>query len=158
MPNAAKLPCRHPACKQLVAQSGYCETHAKQRQKQSDQQRGSANERGYNYKWQQASKDFLMKNPLCACNECKSTNGNELLATVVDHKTPHKLKDAIDSGNAERIRIAQKLFWDRKNWQPMAKECHDKKTARENGGFGNAPYKHNAQPSSEPSKSKLMIY
>ena len=30
------------------------------------------------------------------------------------------------------------LFWLRSNWQAMAKTCHDKKTAREDGGFGNA--------------------
>jgi 5-methylcytosine-specific restriction enzyme A len=28
------------------------------------------------------------------------------------------------------------LFWDRNNWQAMAKACHDKKTASEDGGFG----------------------
>jgi len=30
-----------------------------------------------------------------------------------------------------------RLFWDNTNWQSMAKECHDKKTATEDGGFGN---------------------
>ena len=43
-------------------------------------------------------------------------------ATVVDHITPHK-------GN-------QQLFWDRNNWQPLCKQCHDRKTATEDGGFG----------------------
>jgi len=33
---------------------------------------------------------------------------------VVDHIIPHK-------GD-------QQLFWNRDNWQPMAKSCHDKKT------------------------------
>lgn len=47
-----------------------------------------------------------------------------MLATIVDHIIPHK-------GNME-------LFWDRDNWQAMSKECHDKKTAREDGGFGNS--------------------
>jgi prophage lambdaSa04, HNH endonuclease family protein len=31
------------------------------------------------------------------------------------------------------------LFWDKTNWQAMSKRCHDRKTAREDGGFGNAP-------------------
>lgn len=31
-----------------------------------------------------------------------------------------------------------KLFWDSANWQAMNKECHDRKTASEDGGFGNA--------------------
>ena len=43
-------------------------------------------------------------------------------ATVVDHIIPHK-------GD-------QKLFWDTRNWQPLCKPCHDKKTATEDGGFG----------------------
>jgi 5-methylcytosine-specific restriction protein A len=27
------------------------------------------------------------------------------------------------------------LFWDSSNWQAMAKVCHDRKTARQDGGF-----------------------
>ena len=156
MPNSAKLPCRHPACKRLVDRPGYCDEHAKHRQKQNDQIRGSSNDRGYGYKWQKESKDYLLKNPLCACSECAASNGHELLANVVDHITPHKLKEAKESNNPELIRKAIKLFWSRKNWQSMNKICHDKKTARENGGFGNQPYKHN-QTTTEP-KTKLMIY
>lgn len=43
-------------------------------------------------------------------------------ATVVDHITPHKGDKA--------------LFWQRANWQPLCKRCHDIKTAIEDGGFG----------------------
>lgn len=46
------------------------------------------------------------------------------VATVVDHKIPHK-------GD-------MRLFWDRNNWQAMAKVCHDRKTAQEDGAFGRA--------------------
>ncbi|WP_239688677.1 hypothetical protein [Aquitalea magnusonii] len=56
---------------------------------------------------------------------------------MVDHIKPHRLKDALDSGDVEAIRRAQALFWDTANWMPMAKRCHDKKTAAEDGGFGN---------------------
>jgi 5-methylcytosine-specific restriction protein A len=28
------------------------------------------------------------------------------------------------------------LFWNETNWQPLCKECHDRKTATEDGGFG----------------------
>ncbi len=45
-----------------------------------------------------------------------------MAATVVDHIVPHK-------GD-------QQLFWDTRNWQSMSKPCHDKKTAKEDGGFG----------------------
>jgi 5-methylcytosine-specific restriction protein A len=44
-------------------------------------------------------------------------------ASLVDHRRPHR-------GNLV-------LFWDNSNWQSMAKDCHDKKTARLDGGFGN---------------------
>jgi 5-methylcytosine-specific restriction protein A len=46
-----------------------------------------------------------------------------LPANVVDHIKPHQ-------GDEE-------LFWDRNNWQAMNKICHDKKTVKEDGGFGN---------------------
>ena len=44
-------------------------------------------------------------------------------ASVVDHKQPHR-------GDYAK-------FWERSNWQAMAKECHDLKTAMIDGGFGN---------------------
>jgi 5-methylcytosine-specific restriction protein A len=43
----------------------------------------------------------------------------------VDHRVPHRRGDLA-------------LFWDRTNWCAMSKPCHDAKTAREDGGFGNA--------------------
>lgn len=42
----------------------------------------------------------------------------------MDHKIPHR-------GDAA-------LFWDPNNWQAMSKPCHDRKTALEDGGFGNS--------------------
>lgn len=81
--------------------------------------RASSSSRGYGYKWQQARASYLSRNPLCC--ECEK-NGRTTLATVVDHVVAHK-------GNPG-------LFWDRKNWQPLCKPCHDRKTAREDGGFG----------------------
>jgi len=44
-------------------------------------------------------------------------------ATVVDHIKPH--------------RGDKTLFWERSNWQALCKQCHDIKTAKEDGGFGN---------------------
>ncbi len=84
--------------------------------------RKSAHKRGYTKKWQRASKAFLRANPLCQCEECKAS-GRVVAATVVDHIVPH--------------RGDMKLFWDRSNWQAMSKKHHDRKTAREDGGFGN---------------------
>ncbi len=95
--------------------SSRCKIHVKQ----ADAQRGTANERGYSSAWQRARYHFLMAHPLCA--QC-GRDGRLTAATVVDHIEPHK-------GDKQ-------LFWQRANWQPLCKPCHDRKTASEDGGFG----------------------
>lgn len=60
--------------------------------------------------------------PLCECEECARL-GRIMVAAVVDHRIPHR-------GDPT-------LFWDQRNWCAMSKRCHDRKTAREDGGFGN---------------------
>lgn len=89
-----------------------------QKRKEADAVRGTAHERGYGYRWQQARAVFIKKNPLCA--ECEKRD-RIVPATVVDHIIPHK-------GN-------KKLFWDWSNWQSLCKPCHDRKTMQE-GSFG----------------------
>src|SRR4051794_6169557 len=76
----------------------------------------------YGHKWRVASKAYLVKHPWCA--RCMADKWEHHTAQVVDHKQPHRG----DLG----------LFWDSSNWQPLCKECHDRKTAREDGGFGRA--------------------
>lgn len=51
--------------------------------------------------------------------------GRHVLATVVDHKLPHRLGEAKESGDKQQIAQAQKLFWDQDNWQGLCKQCHD---------------------------------
>jgi 5-methylcytosine-specific restriction protein A len=53
------------------------------------------------------------------------------VATVVDHIIPH---------NGDMVR-----FWDQDNWQPLCKQCHDIKTATEDGGLGNKKGKMKAR-------------
>lgn len=124
MPNRPKKPCSQPGCTELVeaGRGGRCEKHRKQEQQRHDQQRGTAAQRGYDSRWRRYRTQFLRQHPLCECEECKKS-GRLIPATVVDHIIPHK-------GNYE-------LFWDPSNHQAMAKRCHNKKTAREDGGFGN---------------------
>ena len=74
----------------------------------------SAAARGYGSAWQKASRSFLQAHPLC--EECMKA-GRYTKATVVDHVVPH--------------RGDERLFWDRSNWRPLCKRCHDKKTGRE---------------------------
>src|SRR5690606_12432987 len=78
--------------------------------------RKSAHDRGYNHSWRKASKLFLKLHPLCVIH---LKEGRLIPATCVDHKIPHKGDDD--------------LFWNRSNWQPLCKRCHDQKTAREDG-------------------------
>ena len=124
MPNAAPTPCRQFGCAALVSPSGYCDIHRKAKQAAQDKQRGSAHARGFGARWQAASKGWLKAHPWCQCSEHQgnSVQHGGVMANVVDHITPHR-------GDIS-------LFWERSNWQSMAKSCHDKKPAREDGGFG----------------------
>lgn len=133
MATRAKSVCRHPACGQLIDLPGHCAKHAQESARSIDARRGSAHKRGYGRKWQKARADYLAEHPLCV--EC-ARNNIVTAATEVDHIIPHKLKDALDSGNATLIEQAQHLFWNRKNWQGLCKPDHSRKTAREDGGFG----------------------
>ncbi len=58
-------------------------------------------------KWRRQRVTFLRTNPLC--HFCEQQGRTEL-ATVVDHKVPHK-------GNPE-------LFWDQSNWQGLCATDH----------------------------------
>lgn len=121
MPRKPKKPCAYPGCPELVQDGRFCLKHKRQDQRRQDKERGTAAQRGYGYRWQKYTKVFLGEHPLCECEECKKL-GRLLPATVVDHIIPHK-------GDYN-------LFWDPDNHQAMAKRCHDRKTATEDGGFG----------------------
>lgn len=87
--------------------------------------RKTSTQRGYGYRWQKARADFLSHPDNVLCVMC-TDRGHTTVATVVDHIIPHK-------GD-------MKLFWDRKNWQPLCAPCHDRdKQAIEKGG---APRPH----------------
>ena len=81
-------------------------------------QRQTAAQRGYGRKWQRARELWLQQHPLCVMH---TELGRVVLATVVDHIVPHR-------GDLS-------LFWDRKNWQSLCKQCHDAhKQRQEKGG------------------------
>ncbi len=124
MPRAAPRPCTYPGCRSLADRGSRCAAHAVQLRREVDQRRGTSAQRGYGSKWQKAREAWLRAHPLCQCEDCDEGRKRVTAASVVDHKVPHK-------GD-------MRLFWDRNNWQSMAKECHDRKTAREDGGYGNA--------------------
>ena len=62
----------------------------------------------YGHRWRKERGEYLRLNPLCAmCSQL----GRVVVATVVDHKVPH--------------RMDLNLFWDQTNWQSLCKLCHD---------------------------------
>jgi 5-methylcytosine-specific restriction protein A len=73
--------------------------------------------------WRNLRLDVLRNSEKCKTVGCASH------PTVVDHIVPHK-------GD-------QTLFFDRANLQPLCKSCHDRKTAKQDGGFGRTS-KHGA--------------
>lgn len=86
-------------------------------------------ERGYGGRWQKARLVHLAENPLCEM--CSNLNVVRL-ATVVDHKTPHKG----DMG----------LFWDRSNWQSLCATHHNsEKQAMERSGVTRAQFDKDAK-------------
>ena len=100
---------------------GYCDKHLRSIRKQQDARRGSAAARGYDARWRKARTLYLSQHPLCAT--CQRL-GRTVAAQVIDHIVPHR-------GNRD-------LFWNERNWQALCKRCHDAKTVREDGGFGNS--------------------
>jgi 5-methylcytosine-specific restriction protein A len=118
MPRKPKRPCSYPNCPELT-HGRYCEKHEKEMEREYNR-----NNRTYKYlyntaRWKRLRTQFLKEHPLC--EECKR-KGIITSAEVVDHIIPHK-------GNKE-------LFWDESNLQALCKECHDRKTAKEDGRWG----------------------
>ena len=111
MPQRPRKPCAHPGCPELVDPSErYCPAH----KPLHPEPVRSASSRGYDAQWRRVSKQYLAAHPLCV--RCLS-RGVYTKATVVDHIRPHR-------GDPS-------LFWDQSNWQPLCKQCHDRKTGRE---------------------------
>ena len=124
--SAPKKPCRAPGCHVLGVEA-YCPEHAAKRKSKAkekikayDKERGSAQDRGYDAKWNRFAAAYRKSNPLCVM--CEKV-GVYTLAQCVDHIIPHK-------GNME-------LFWDTDNVQGLCTKCHTTKTASEDGGWSN---------------------
>jgi len=122
VPARPKSICRASGCGKLIEAPGFCDKHKKQVRKQHDERRGTAAERGYDSKWAKARGFYLREHPLCVNCEL---NQRIVAASVVDHTVPHKLKDAIDSGDEVRITRARALFWDSSNWSSLCDHCHN---------------------------------
>ena len=119
MPQKPGHPCSHYRCPNLaVLGSAYCEQHKAQDTKRQEPRK----QEGYDGIWEKLRKIVLNNEPLCRI--CRA-EGRITPATEVDHK----------DGNV----------WNRNldNLQPLCKSCHSRKTATENGAFGNQKSLHN---------------
>ena len=103
-------PCATPGCGALT-QDTYCPRHKKAIEKRPAAYRALYTNKAY----RAAREVFMAAHPFCAV--CGAP------ATDLDHIRPHK-------GDAE-------LFWDTANWQALCVSCHSRKTAKEDGGYGN---------------------
>ncbi|MCH7573597.1 MAG: HNH endonuclease [Candidatus Marinimicrobia bacterium] len=92
----------------------------KNRQRHGGDGRPSAHRRGYGPRWRRYRLGFLREHNFCV--RCKA-DGQQTVATVVDHVVPHQGPD-------------DPRFWDPGNHQALCKRCHDRKTATQDGGFG----------------------
>jgi 5-methylcytosine-specific restriction protein A len=84
-----------------------------------DARRGSSAERGYDAAWRRCRAAFLKAHPLCQCDDCAAGALRVTPATVVDHLV------AVAEAPERRL--------DWSNLRAMAKRCHDRRTAREQG-------------------------
>ena len=124
--------CAFPGCRRRVpVGERYCDRHRAvgaerdalqkaERERRRVRRHGTSAQRGYGSKWRAARARFLFEHPLCTT--CLK-EGRVTEATDVDHVIPHR-------GDPT-------LFWDETNWQALCHECHSRKTAREDGAFGN---------------------
>lgn len=119
MPYKLKRPCKAFMCPEMAENKGYCIEHQSLivERKQSINHRETHKQ--YNTtRWRKYRVSFLKANPLCVM--CKPKLN---ASTVVDHIIPHK-------GDI-------KLFWDKSNHQALCYSCHNRKTAKYDGGFKN---------------------
>ena len=89
------------------------------RKRQFDRKRGKTAERGYDALWRKVRAVKLAQSPLCECDECQAGRIRVREAKVVDHIVP--------------ISERPDLRLDLSNLRSMAKPCHDKRTALEQG-------------------------
>lgn len=118
MPDSAPSPCTYPSCGVLVQDGSRCDRHPYERTR--TKQAAQWLKPYKTVRWQTLREWQLNEHPLCAdCMAVRMTTA----ATVVDHVIPHK-------GDLQ-------LFFDKDNLQSLCVRHHNRKTAREDGGFGN---------------------
>lgn len=119
MPIRPMRTCATPGCPALV-ERGHCPTHTKEQSREDIRHRGSARARGYDTRWDKASRRHRAQEPRCAHCILEGRRGIVMGRTVVDHVIPHR-------GN-------EILFNDPANRQTLCLDHHGRKTVREQRG------------------------
>ena len=113
MPSKPGTPCTKPSCPGIV-RAGVCSVCGPLRltvQRQHDERRGTAAQRGYGANWQRLRTMVLNASPLCA--EC-DRQGRVTPATDVHHKVKRR------DGGPDTF----------ENLEPLCHACHSAITAR----------------------------
>ena len=110
--------CTVPMCPNRSVKPGRCAVHQQQRRQQSDSERGTSSERGYDAEWRRVRARHLHDYPWCVMCEAK---GVMTEATEVDHV----------------LELAKGGTHAKENLRSMCHSHHSQRTARESGGFGN---------------------
>lgn len=84
MPRSASTPCRVPGCPRLST-GGYCPEHRGERDSDTEANRPTAAQRGYDHRWRKVRAMQLRRYPLCAdCLEAgrvtRATQAHHLVA------------------------------------------------------------------------------
>lgn len=112
MPYKPKKPCNQPACHELTNET-YCQQH----KRDYDRKRGTAAERGYDWRWNKYSRWYRMNNPICVMCRNGPSQHTDHIKAVAGPDDP--------------------LFWNPSNHQALCHSCHSRKTVKEDRGFGN---------------------
>ena len=128
MPTKPARPCAQPGCPRTAVAHGRCAQH--QLPRRYDLARGTPAERGYDAQWRVDRDAYLGAHPFCTGLLVRQADGSYRrthaegcngVATEVDHIVP------LSQGGSNT--------W--ANYQALSHACHSRKTAQQDGGFGN---------------------
>jgi 5-methylcytosine-specific restriction protein A len=119
MPSRSPRPCKVTGCPN-PASGKFCEEHASY----SRTDRGSGKDRGWDIPWRRLRKIALARDHYICVLCLRNENNRPKPARDVDHIIP--------VAKAPHLRLVLE------NLQSLCRSCHSKKTATEDGAFGNA--------------------
>ncbi|KKK68633.1 hypothetical protein LCGC14_2942100 [marine sediment metagenome] len=114
MPSLIPTRCATSGCPAITTKRR-CQRHHQEEQRGQDARRPTATQRGYGWQWRKLRNAVIARDPICTdCGRAPSTDA--------DHKIPRS-----QGGQDTMENLAGKCHG-----------CHSSKTARRDGGFGNA--------------------